>query len=409
VTALASRVDANAGPAEVAAWMRATPAGRPFDAEIVEFAGKLSRRIGRAGARIAELQALAYWIRPAEIRRLATDFAALERDGCLLVPRGTVFHVPPSNVDTIFVYSWLLAALTGNRNVVRLSERAGGHTDLILDAVRGLLDDGFDGVRDALRIVRYGHDAAWTDALSAACDLRVVWGGDSTVDTIRRSPLPPHATELTFPDRYSLAVVRAAAYLSAPDRDALVARFRADAYMFDQRACSSPRLVVWIGNADETGRASADFFGRLAALVTAGGYPVDGSLAVGKLGYVYGAVLDHPVSACRWYDNALAVLTLDEFGQPRGEHSGGGIFHELRLDALSDLVPHLERRDQTLIHHGFARDELVDLVRALNGRGVDRMVPFGQALTFQRVWDGHDLVQAFSRRVTISTAEVLPG
>jgi len=29
------------------------------------------------------------------------------------------------------------------------------------------------------------------------------------------------------------------------------------------------------------------------------------------------------------------------------------------------------------------------------------MVPFGQALTFNRYWDGHDLLQSFSRRVFI--------
>ncbi|GIJ51687.1 hypothetical protein Val02_85730 [Virgisporangium aliadipatigenens] len=409
MTAPAVLAEPQAGPDGTAAWMRATPTGRPFDAETVEFAGALSRRLGRAGGRVPELQALAYWTRPGEIRRLAADFAALENDGCLLVPRGTVFHVPPSNVDTIFVYSWLMSALVGNRNVVRLSDRAGGHTELIVGLLRELLDEGFDGVRDALRIVRYGHDDTWTAALSAACDLRVIWGGDSTVDTIRRSPLPPHATELTFPDRFSLAVMRAPAYLAAPDRDALVSRFRADAYMFDQRACSSPRLVVWVGSRAEAALASEDFFGRLATLVGAGGYPVDGSLAVSKLGYVYGAVLDQPVSACRWYDNALAVLTVERFGQPRREHCGGGVFHELRLDALNDLVPHIERRDQTIVHHGFTGAELTGLVRALNGRGVDRIVPLGQALTFQRVWDGHDLLQAFTRRVTVSTAEVLPG
>ena len=51
-----------------------------------------------------------------------------------------------------------------------------------------------------------------TARLSASCDVRVIWGGDGTVRTIRATPLPPHATELTFPDRSSIAAIRTAAY-----------------------------------------------------------------------------------------------------------------------------------------------------------------------------------------------------
>ena len=48
-------------------------------------------------------------------------------------------------------------------------------------------------------------------------------------------------------------------------------------------------------------------------------------------------------------------------------------------------------------------DRLDDLpaVRAdeADGPGLDRLVPFGQALTFNRYWDGYDLLQEFTRRV----------
>jgi hypothetical protein len=48
---------------------------------------------------------------------------------------------------------------------------------------------------------------------------------------------------------------------------------------------------------------------------------------------------------------------------------------------------------------GFAGDELARFVRAVNGRGIDRIVPFGEALTFGRFWDGYDLLQELTRRV----------
>lgn len=39
------------------------------------------------------------------------------------MPLGMVFHLVPSNVPTVAFYSWLMALLTGNSSVVRLSSR----------------------------------------------------------------------------------------------------------------------------------------------------------------------------------------------------------------------------------------------------------------------------------------------
>ena len=52
-------------------------------------------------------------------------------------------------------------------------------------------------------------------------------------------------------------------------------------------------------------------------------------------------------------------------------------------------------------YFGFRTAELRDLGQRLNGRGVDRFVPIGQALTFNRFWDRMDLLQELTRRVYI--------
>jgi hypothetical protein len=39
---------------------------------------------------------------------------------------------------------------------------------------------------------------------------------------------------------------------------------------------------------------------------------------------------------------------------------------------------------------------------ALGGRGVDRIVPFGSALTFGAIWDGYDLPREFTRLTTLT-------
>ena len=66
--------------------------------------------------------------------------------------------------------------------------------------------------------------------------------------------------------------------------------------------------------------------------------------------------------------------------------------------ALAQVV---KRRDQTLTYFGFDRQEMEAFAQALNGKGIDRIVPIGQALTFNRFWDGYDLLQELTRRVWV--------
>lgn len=384
------------------------PLEAPFGTEAMNFCAGFAQRLRREARGLPEAQALAFWMRGTGIRRLADYFAGLGDDRCVLVPRGTALHIPPANVDTIFMYSWLLSTLAGNRNVVRLSDRAGEQTLLIVDVLRDLFRTGdHPSVQASTAVVQYGHDQQITDALSAGCDLRVVWGGDATITQIRRSPLPPHAVELTFPDRFSLAVFKAGGYLDLDDgrRDRLAQRFYNDAYQFDQLGCSSPRLLVWVGSHAAVEEASSDLYERLAEVTRERAYEVATSTAIAKLSYTRRAAIDWPIGRARSYENRLTVLPLEEYADVRGEFCGGGIFFQHRVDSLRDLVRHLERRDQTLVQFGFSTTELTDLVRELNGRGIDRVVPVGEALTFHHIWDGHDLLQSFTRRTTIDFTE----
>jgi hypothetical protein len=381
-------------------------ATEPFHPSIVDAAINLSQRIFRdAEARShPELLALAYWMRKAEMTRLTEQFRALQLDHRVLTPRGLVFHLPPRNVDTIFVYSWLLAALTGNRNVIRLSRQRSESTNILLRLLRETLGASEAPARDGTTVVSYGHEPEPTEMLSSMCDTRVIWGGDQTVETIRRSPLPPHAKEITFPDRYSLSAIRADAYATLPEekRDYVADQFFNDSFWFDQMACSSPRLVVWCGTAAETRAASADFFARVAAAVERRRYLLPAGASMQKLVYACSAILNLPVEECRRF-KGLTVLTLSSLADFQRNHPGGGLFFEAHLENLLELAGFLGRRDQTLTWFGFTPEELHALVRKLNGRAVDRVVPIGQALQFHRYWDGYDLLQEFCRCVYVES------
>ena len=377
----------------------------PFAADLLEFFGRFSRAIfqSREASRYPELTALAYWMRPAELERLRAEFHAAVPADTVVMPRGTVFHIPPGNVDTIFVYSLVLAALMGNTNIIRLSDRPSPQTDILVDLLGRQIDAGgsFEGL---VSVVRYGHDAQINAALTELCDCRVIWGGDNTVRTIRATPLPPHAVELVFPDRYSLAAIDAGAYLALAeaDRPAIAADFFNDAFWFDQMACSSPRLVVWCGGENDVAAASSLFWLGLEGELERRAYMAQPAVSVRRLGFSCEVAADQALSAHVHgrYFTRLVVPSLDGFSR---EHCGGGLFFEAAVESLEHLVPFITRRDQTISYFGFARRQLENLAGMLMARGVERIVPIGQALKFGRFWDGHDMLMSFGRYIHIIT------
>jgi Acyl-CoA reductase (LuxC) len=392
--------------------LEAVTTQRPFSDQLLAFAGDFARRLRRASRGIPELTALAHWMRKAELVRLRGEFASLGSAHQILVPRGVVFHVPPTAVDTIFVYSWLLSAMVGNKNVIRLSSRSATSVELILTVfAETLAQPEHFGMRGNTVFVRYGHDRSVTDVLSAGCDVRVIWGGDRTVDAIRRSSLSPAAVELTFPDRRSISVIDLDKYRAASEevRDALAERFYNDSFWFDQMGCSSPREIYWLGARDLEEALGTGFFGRLRATVRGKGYLPDAGVSIRKKTFNYRAVLDHPVSKVTTYGNEVSVLTLTSSTGAVEEFAGAGTFFNMSLDTLLALRGHVGRKHQTMTYFGLDEEQLGELVRALNGQGIDRIVPIGEALTFSRYWDGFDLLQAFSRRVTLQLMSEATG
>ena len=376
----------------------------PFDPAMLDAVADLSQRIFRdpAARRYPELIALAYSMRKTELARLHEQFDALARKDRILAPRGLVFHVPPRNVDTMFVYSWLLAALTGNRNVIRLSPQRSDSSETLLGVFREALAAAPEPVNGSTVVLSYGHEEEPTALLSSICDLRVVWGGDAAVAAIRRASLAPHARELTFPDRYSMAAISSAAWLAldGSGKRGLAERFFNDSFWFDQLACSSPRLVVWCGERAQSEIASRELFDLISAYASSRGYTLPPAVAMRKLVFACSEIADKPVSAYRRSED-VTVLTLDSLNDFDREHPGGGLFMEAYIRSLGEIDAILQRRDQTLTYFGFEPHELHALARRLNGRAIDRIVPIGQALEFQRFWDGYDLMHEFCRHVYV--------
>ncbi|MDH3688016.1 MAG: gamma-glutamyl phosphate reductase [Gammaproteobacteria bacterium] len=379
---------------------------QPFSLHILDFLEGLSKRLSQhPKARVyPEILALAFWIRPASIERLRRDFQKLQDDKSILVPRGLVFHIPPANVDTIFIYSWVMSMVVGNGNLIRLPSDITPQLDALLSVVAKCVGElAQDNVlKRSIECVSYDHNRDVTTAISARCDVRVIWGGDRTVSTIRGIPLSARAVELVFPDRYSYCVVAAKAYNTLNDKEqkSVAQDFFNDAYWFDQTGCASPRILCWSGNKNDCSRASNVFWKLLRQTIRHSSYQTELGQSLRKLGFSYGSALKADVTSITRHMPELDVVAVDDLTDISRTHCGGGLFYEAFIDSLAELTQYVELKDQTLTHFGFDLEEIRSFARELNGRGVDRFVPIGKALEFGRYWDGYDLLQAFSKRVS---------
>lgn len=390
----------------------ALPAWKPFDSRAIDFVARFSQQLltHPQVRQFPELAAMAHWFRAARLRELAAGYPA-ELSAALVRGRGLAFHLAPANVDSVFMYSWLISLLAGNTNIVRVSQKVSPQLAFLIEVLAKVLQDDV-GAAIAGRIVllTYPHDASITQAISKQCLVRIVWGGNATVAAIRAIPLRPTATEICFPDRFSVAAIQTGSIMRASDAELarLAAAFYNDAFWFAQQACSSPRLVNWVGTEEEYRTAHARFWLAVEQEVTRRDPENTAAMNMARLTAAFefsAGAMARPHTT----DNRAGFPTLLALETPISDaikdiHCGNGLFLEQRFDSLEGLAAQLSDKEQTLAVHGFSRADICAMVYALPGRALDRIVPIGEALAFAPVWDGTDLFAFFTRRISIPEA-----
>ena len=382
------------GSAEVEAEMKNAPPLPIFSAEAVAFLTALSARIlADAEAKVyPDVVTLGFWCRPAALRQMQRTYEAeVNRLG-----RGIVFHIAPSNVAVNFAYSCLAAFLAGNASVVRLPSKDFPQVDVLCRIFAETLAE-FPALFPYFLFVRYGHVQEVNEHYSRMCQTRVVWGGDATIDAIRRAVLPPRTNEITFADRHSLAVIDAPAYLAAEDKERIAQDFYNDTYLSDQNACTAPRFVIWLGTETE---AAQDVFWRTLHELVQTRYTLQPVQAVDKLTQVYRLGASFEARQIEMPDNLITRVHVAQLTEELAAYrAGSGFFIEYDAKELAEIRPLCGLSCQTLSYYGVDRDALLQVVLAMRPAGVDRIVPIGRTMDFALVWDGVDLIRTMSRAI----------
>ena len=339
---------------------------------------------------VPELVALGFWLRRANILyMLARDPSGVSK------ALGTVIHFTPANVDTMFVYSWVCSLLMGNNNIVRVASAESQAKSVLLallDRVMGQAEHTEIAKRNAF--VTYAKTSDCGVELSLQADARVIWGGDDSVNAIRALACKPRCRDITFADRYSAALINGKTLDSEEEIAKLASLLWKDTEPYAQQACSSPRVIYWLGDAGLQQKVfeQIDALAQSKEIAT---NQLNNHLVTSQLLQSQGG------AALPLVMNAICAVSVSSLNQKiLAWHSGSGLFLVYQINSVEELAALVDDKLQTLSYWGVDRDSLLKLAQNPSIQGIDRIVPTGQALDFSTEWDGYALLMQLSRRIS---------
>ena len=82
---------------------------------------------------------------------------------------------------------------------MRAPSRPFEQTGIICRAIQTILArTSFRILQNYIALIRYERDDELTAHFSGLCDVRIIWGGDDTIQEIRRIPIPTRAFDITL-------------------------------------------------------------------------------------------------------------------------------------------------------------------------------------------------------------------
>lgn len=371
----------------------------PFSENVIMLLSSISKELlsDYEAKAYPDVITLAFWMRRASIEGLKSRFLS-EKSDVIKQGRGIVFHISPSNVPVNYAYSLVTGLLCGNANIVRIPSKNFSQVNIINRAINKVLERD-KTLAPYIVLVKYGHDRAINDAFSAIADVRVVWGGNNTIAELRKSPIKPRTTEITFADRFSLAVIDSDSYMDIENKAGIASNFYNDTYLTDQNACTSPRVVVWMGSRIYDAKQS--FWNEIKKLVEMK-YEIQGVQAVNKLTSSYLlAVAQENVKKEACENNLIVRMKVEALTPELIElKDNSGYFFEYdcqNIMELSELCN--DTRCQTLSYIG-DKKMLIPLIKS-GIKGIDRIVPIGKTMDFDLIWDGYNLFEHLTRSITL--------
>ena len=214
----------------------------PYDKEVLDFLVDLSEDLNLTKdiKNYPDIKTFAFFCRNKNLIKLKKNFLVSSRD--IRLGLGLIFHITPSNIPTNFAYSFFFGLLSGNSNIVKVPSINFKEKEIILTILKSVLNKSkYIDLKKTNSFIQYNTKAETTKIISSICDGRVIWGGDKTINEIRKIWIPERSVEITFPDRYSISIINSDQLkkVKFSKIQQLAKKFYIDGYSMNQAACNS--------------------------------------------------------------------------------------------------------------------------------------------------------------------------
>tara|TARA_B110000037_G_scaffold220356_1_gene287975 strand:- start:301 stop:1497 length:1197 start_codon:yes stop_codon:yes gene_type:complete len=375
----------------------------PFSPKIIKFLDDFSKLLDNKfnNKNFPDLKALSFFCRKNNILGLKNKH---QNKDTIRFGLGLLFHITPSNIPTNFAYSLIFGLITGNSNIVKVPSKKFDEIEIICKSINYVLNKKKHfQIKNMIAVARYHSDnQIFTKNFSSICDARLIWGGNKTITDIKKFETKAKNIDIPFADRYSISLINSDKFLKLSNYKVknLIKNFYNDTYAVDQNACSSPHLILWQGKFNR--KAKNKFWLHLDNLVRE---KYDSPLISTVDNYsklVSELIKNKNIYSYKSFNKSLYVVTLKKlYPQFFIEKTKWGFFYECNIKNLKKINHVSNRNLQTLTYFGFSKKFIKTFFERNNFNGIDRVVPFGQALNINLIWDGYDLTKILSREVEI--------
>ena len=373
----------------------------PFNNLSIDFLDDFSKEIKKNQRiyKFPDLIYLVFWTNYKKVKEVKEKLISKN----LRLGRGLIYHICPSNVPTNFIYSFFFGLLSGNSNIVKVPSKSFPEKNIILSSINKLFKKKkYLPLKNSNFFIQYDEKIENTRRLSSICDGRIIWGGDKTINEVRKIWIPERAVELTFADRYSLSILDLSKFTKIKDNEIkLVAKkFFYDSYMLNQSACNSPHFVFWVGK--KNNNFQQRFWNELNNIAKEK-FVLNENVAVNKyLNLITNIINQKDFQDIKFFKNNLYVVNPNQNIKNIEDIRGlSGIFFQKNIRNLSELKKFITKKCQTVTYFGLNKEQIKSFLLRNNLLGIDRVVPIGKALDINLIWDGYDVIDSLSRIITI--------
>ena len=373
----------------------------PFNNQSIDFLSDFSKELKKEKKiyKFPDLIYLVFWTSYKKIGEAKKKLLSKN----IRLGRGLIFHICPSNVPTNFIYSFFFGLLSGNSNIVKVPSKAFSEKNIILSTINKLFKKKkYLGLKNSNFFIKYDEKIENTQKISSICDGRVIWGGDKTINEVRKIWIPERAIELTFADRYSLSILNLNKFKKIKNHEIklIAKKFFYDSYMMNQSACNSPHFVFWVGKKNNNLQQK---FWKELNYIAEQKFILDESVVLNKYSNLIKNMIDQKnFQNIKLFKNNLYVVNPNKNIKNIENIRGiSGMFFQKNIASIIELKKFITKKCQTVTYFGLDKKQIESFVLKNNLFGIDRIVPIGKALDINLVWDGYDVIDSLSRTITL--------